>query len=173
MGADIMYSENKNGVKMFTLALAAVITFSALFVYILIENEVFFHRCYYPNCNNLVGNGISYCREHKESGYGYEKDNDNRSLYNYDDYDDDNSDDSFDGGNDYGYDNSTSEKGGTNSFNYDLWSGWSGSSSYDDGYDDVYDGDDYDDERYDSDPDYADGVDDAIEDLIDEGDYDR
>ena len=46
---------------------------------------------------------------------------------------------------------------------------WSGSKkyyldSYDDGYDDVYMDGDYDDDRYDSDDDYAAGVDDAIDD---------
>ena len=35
--------------------------------------------------------------------------------------------------------------------------------SYDDGYDDVYMDGDYDDDRYDSDDDYAAGVDDAID----------
>lgn len=43
----------------------------------------------------------------------------------------------------------------------------SGSSwkSYDEGYDDVYEGDDYDWDRYWSDSDYADGVDDAMDDM--------
>ncbi len=41
--------------------------------------------------------------------------------------------------------------------------------SYDDGYDDVYMDGDYDDDRYNSDSDYADGVDDAIEDDYEEG----
>lgn len=44
--------------------------------------------------------------------------------------------------------------------------------SYDDGYDDVYMDGDYDDDRYNSDSDYADGVDDAIEDDYEEGDGD-
>ena len=38
-------------------------------------------------------------------------------------------------------------------------------NSYDDGYDDVYDNDDYDWDRYNSDSDYADGVDDAMDEL--------
>ena len=37
--------------------------------------------------------------------------------------------------------------------------------SYDDGYEDVYEDDDYDWDRYRSDDDYADGVDDAMEDM--------
>ena len=38
-------------------------------------------------------------------------------------------------------------------------------SSYDEGYDDVYENDDYDWDRYYSDDDYADGVDDAMDEL--------
>ena len=37
--------------------------------------------------------------------------------------------------------------------------------SYDDGYDAIYDDDDYDEDRCDSDPDYAAGVDDAMDEL--------
>ena len=37
--------------------------------------------------------------------------------------------------------------------------------SYDDGYDAIYDDDDYDEDRYDSAPDYAAGVDDAMDEL--------
>ncbi|MEI3163568.1 MAG: hypothetical protein V8S74_09325 [Lachnospirales bacterium] len=41
-------------------------------------------------------------------------------------------------------------------------------ASYDDGYDDIYMDGDYDDERYSSDKDYANGVDDAIDELGDD-----
>lgn len=44
--------------------------------------------------------------------------------------------------------------------------------SYDDGYEAVYDDDDYDVDRYSEDDDYASGVDDAMEDLADEGEFD-
>ncbi len=44
--------------------------------------------------------------------------------------------------------------------------------SYDEGYDAIYEDDDYDWDRYWSDSDYADGVDDAWEDMEDEGDWD-
>lgn len=37
--------------------------------------------------------------------------------------------------------------------------------NYDDGYNDVYEEDDYDQERYETDDDYASGVDDAMEDV--------
>ncbi len=44
------------------------------------------------------------------------------------------------------------------------------SSSYDDGYNDIYEDDDYDFDRYYDDDDYASGVDDAMDDW-DEGDW--
>lgn len=37
--------------------------------------------------------------------------------------------------------------------------------SYDEGYEAIYEDEDYDDERYQNDPDYADGVDDAMDEL--------
>ena len=47
----------------------------------------------------------------------------------------------------------------------DYCRGSSGYNSYDDGYDSIYDDGDYDDYRYDRDSDYADGVDDAMDEL--------
>lgn len=44
--------------------------------------------------------------------------------------------------------------------------------SYDTGYDDIFEDDDFDMDRYNRDRDYADGVDDAIEDSYDDGDSD-
>ena len=41
-------------------------------------------------------------------------------------------------------------------------------NSYDDGYDSIYDDGDYDDYRYDRDSDYADGVDDAMDEAYEE-----
>ena len=63
------------------------------------------------------------------------------------------------------YSNSSSSYGGSSSY-----SGSSSSSpykSYDEGYEAVYDDDDYDWDRYNSDSDYADGVDDALDELDD------
>lgn len=58
----------------------------------------------------------------------------------------------------------SNEKKDTNSQTYNSYSSSSSSSdSYDDGYDDAYSGD-YDQDRYDSDYRYKDGVDDAMED---------
>lgn len=61
---------------------------------------------------------------------------------------------------------SSSSTGGYSSYS----SGSSSSSpykSYDEGYEAVYDDDDYDWDRYNSDSDYAEGVDDALDELDD------
>ena len=63
------------------------------------------------------------------------------------------------------YSSSSNSYGGSSSY-----SGSSSSSpykSYDEGYEAVYDDDDYDWDRYNSDSDYADGVDDALDELDD------
>ncbi|MBO5247411.1 MAG: hypothetical protein J6B28_09155 [Eubacterium sp.] len=58
---------------------------------------------------------------------------------------------------------STSPVTGSSSNNRKSYSG--SYTSYDDGYEDVYEEDDYDWDRYYSDDDYADGVDDAMDEL--------
>ena len=40
---------------------------------------------------------------------------------------------------------------------------------YDDGYEAIYDDGEYDEDRYDSDPEYAEGVDDAMDELDEDG----
>ena len=74
----------------------------------------------------------------------------------------------------YSYSGSkTGTSGGTYSGSKSKNSGSSKKSSYydgyDDGYDDVYMDGDYDYDRYDRDPDYADGVDDALDEF--DGDW--
>lgn len=51
---------------------------------------------------------------------------------------------------------------------YNSESFYDSDDPYDSGYDDVYWGEDYDIDRYDEDPDYANGVDDAIDDYEEE-----
>lgn len=50
----------------------------------------------------------------------------------------------------------------------DSSSAYSSHNAYDDGYNDIYEDDDYDWDRYQEDDDYASGVDDAMEDVYDE-----
>lgn len=50
-------------------------------------------------------------------------------------------------------------------------SGYNSHKKYDEGYEDVYENDDWDWDRYMEDDDYAEGVDDALEDLEDDWDW--
>ena len=109
-------------------------------------------KCIRSGCNNKSVSGSSYCERHKPSGKtssgSYTKSSGTKS-----------SGSSYSG-------SKTKTSGST----------YSGSSkkssyydSYDDGYDDVYMDGDYDYDRYDRDPDYADGVDDALDEF--DGDW--
>ncbi len=125
-------------------------------------------KCIEYGCNNRQASGSSYCSIHKpydkNSSYGsssysskttsYPSDTSSKSTYN-----------SY-SGNSYTTDsssystvtpNSTTQKSSSSkSYTY---------NSYDDGYDDIYMDGDYDYDRYDSDSDYADGVDDAMDEF--------
>lgn len=69
------------------------------------------------------------------------------------------------------YSSSTKKKSSSSTSGYSSYSSGSSSSSpyksYDEGYEAVYDDDDYDWDRYNSDSDYAEGVDDALDELDD------
>lgn len=110
------------------------------------------NKCILKGCDNKRAPGSSYCYLHKSYGKtssgSYTKSSGTKS-----------SGSSYSG-------SKTKTSGST----------YSGSSkkssyydSYDDGYDDVYMDDDYDYDRYDRDPDYADGVDDALDEF--DGDW--
>ena len=110
------------------------------------------NKCILKGCDNKRAPGSSYCYLHKSYGKtssgSYTKSSGTKS-----------SGSSYSG-------SKTKTSGST----------YSGSSkkssyydSYDDGYDDVYMDGDYDYDRYDSDPDYADGVDDALDEF--DGDW--
>ncbi len=110
------------------------------------------NKCILKGCDNKRAPGSSYCYLHKSYGKtssgSYTKSSGTKS-----------SGSSYSG-------SKTKTSGST----------YSGSSkkssyydSYDDGYDDVYMDGDYDYDRYDRDPDYADGVDDALDEF--DGDW--
>lgn len=110
------------------------------------------NKCILKGCDNKCAPGSSYCYLHKSYGKtssgSYTKSSGIKS-----------SGSSYSG-------SKTKTSGST----------YSGSSkkssyydSYDDGYDDVYMDGDYDYDRYDRDPDYADGVDDALDEF--DGDW--
>lgn len=120
-------------------------------------------KCIKPGCDNKQASGSSYCYLHKpyKRNNGYSNNSDNsyshsatteitKSKYNNT--------------------SSGSTVSATTESSYKHSSSSTGSpyKSYDDGYDAIYDDDDYDWDRYNSDPDYADGVDDAMDEMGDD-----
>lgn len=97
-------------------------------------------KCIKSGCNNDVREGGDYCFLHDNSTYRYKS----RTSYS---------------GSSKSSGSSTKSSGSSSSKK-----NYSSVDSYDDGYNAIYEDDDYDWDRYWSDDDYAAGVDDAMED---------
>ena len=105
--------------------------------------EEYKSKCIRSSCDRYRTDGSLYCYLHKPSSSTKKYDNDSGS----------------------GSSNSSSYKPSSSSSNN---SAYESHKAYDDGYNDVYEDDDYDWDRYQEDDDYASGVDDAIDDCEDE-----
>lgn len=135
------------------IAFLAVI---GIFVFIGMIGQASEPKCIKSGCDNKQASGSSYCYLHKP--YSSKFSSSGTSVYNK-----------------TSGSSSKSSSGGTNSYtgNTGKTSSSYGNSStkkntyesYDDGYDDIYMDGDYDDDRYRTDSDYADGVDDAIDEF--------
>ena len=102
-------------------------------------------KCIKAGCDNKQASGSSYCYLHKSyTGSSSSSSHNNKSTA---------------GSNASSYNSSTkkSSTGTSSSKKSNTY------DSYDDGYDDIYMDGDYDYDRYDRDSDYADGVDDAMD----------
>ena len=124
-------------------------------------------KCVEAGCNNERVEGSIYCKEHKPS----EKDTTEETTKETTTYSYHNSSSSSSYGGSSSYSSSTKKKSSSSTGGYSSYSSGSSSSSpyksYDEGYEAVYDDDDYDWDRYNSDSDYAEGVDDALDELDD------
>ena len=111
-------------------------------------------KCIKAGCKNDQSQNSSYCYLHKPyTGHRSYKSKSSSSRK------------SISGSTSTGSKSNSSGKTSSSTKSYGISKKSSSYSSYDDGYDAVYDDDDYDDDRYWSDPDYADGVDDAMDEL--------
>ena len=154
----IIMSVNNNQKSAGYAILGVIIVFAIIGFFVsLTEKED--PKCAFAGCDNTVSTEGGYCYQHNTPG--------KRRKATY--------------GTSSSHSHSTTSSGSTsNSSGSSSNSGSSSSSykpsssnskySYDSGYDDVYMDGDYDQERYDRDDDYATGVDDAIEDDIEDGD---
>ena len=118
-------------------------------------------KCAFAGCDNTVSTEGGYCYQHNTPGkrrkatYGTSSTTGSGSSSNS------SGSSSNSGSSSSSYKPSSSNSKYNSSHSHD---------SYDSGYDDVYMDGDYDQDRYDRDDDYATGVDDAIEEDIEDGD---
>lgn len=160
---------SSNSLKPFIKFMAIVLggLFLIMFIYELNSEQK--RTCVAPGCKDQPIYGSDYCYQHRVNDENYETETDSQE----------NETTVLEEATTGSYSNSSSSSG-TYSNSSSGKSNSSGSSSkkkysnpyksYDDGYEDVYMDDDYDDDRYNSDLDYADGVDDALDDYND-GDW--
>ena len=140
---DWNYGRKKNGTKFFIVL--AIIGMIFMIGRISDTSEP---KCIEPGCDNKQTSNSSYCYLHKPYT-GISSGN-----YSRDSKSDTSSDPSYNSE----FKNTTSGSSGS-SKQYNSY------DSYDDGHDDIEMDGDYDYDRYDSDSDYADGVDDAMDEL--------
>lgn len=120
-------------------------------------------KCIKSGCDNKQATNSSYCYLHKP--YSGSSSSHSNSSY---------SNKSSSSSSSSSYNNKSTAGSNTSSYNSSTKKRSTGTSSskksntydsYDDGYDDIYMDGDYDYDRYDRDSDYADGVDDAMDEF--------
>ena len=138
---------NEDDWKAFFKAVALV---AGVFIIIALIMDATTPKCIKSGCDNEQAEGSSYCYLHKlySSSGSYKPSTKNYSSSS-------------------GSSKSSGSTGSKKSTSTSSSKNYSSNpyKSYDEGYDDVYDNDDYDWDRYYSDDDYADGVDDAMDEL--------
>lgn len=112
--------------------------------------------CVKYGCDRAVSEGNRYCYLHKSSRSSWSSSGGSTSKYSSGSSSKSSSSSSTSGSTKNSSASSSSQKSSSSG------SSW---KSYDEGYDAIYEDDDYDWDRYWSDSDYADGVDDAMEDV--------
>ena len=118
-------------------------------------------KCAFAGCDNTVSTEGGYCYQHNTPGKRRKATYGTSSSHSH----------STTSSGSTSNSSGSSSNSGSSSSSYKPSSSSSSHShdSYDSGYDDVYMDGDYDQDRYDRDDDYATGVDDAIEEDIEDG----
>ena len=163
---EVIIMNGNNNQKSAGYAILGVIIVFAIIGFFVSLTEKEDPKCAFAGCDNTVSTEGGYCYQHNTPGkrrkaaYGTSSSHSHSTTSS----------------------GSTSNSSGSSSNSSSSSSSYKPSSSnskynsshshdsYDSGYDDVYMDGDYDQDRYDRDDDYATGVDDAIEEDIEDGD---
>ena len=118
-------------------------------------------KCIKAGCDNKQASGSSYCYLHKP----YTGSSTSHSSSSYSNKSSGSTSKSSTSSNYSNKSNSTNKSSYSSGIKKNTTTSRSTYDSYDDGYDDIYMDGDYDYDRYDRDSDYADGVEDAMDEL--------
>ena len=156
-----MYNCNKNGNSSFGAKIIIFLVVIAIFYLIGAVSEANEPKCMKSGCDNKQATNSSYCYIHKPYTSSYSYSNGSSSYSNKTTESSSETKDSYSSENKSYTSSDSSYSDGTKNHTSSVTSG--NYNSYDDGYDVIYMDGDYDYDRYDSDSDYADGVDDAMD----------
>lgn len=161
----IIMSVNNNQKSAGYAILGVIIVFAIIGFFVsLTEKED--PKCAFAGCDNTVSTEGGYCYQHNTPGKRRKATYGTSSSHSHSTTSSGSTSNSSGSSSNSGSSSSSYKPSSSNS----KYNSSHSHDSYDSGYDDVYMDGDYDQERYDRDDDYATGVDDAIEDDIEDGD---
>lgn len=160
----IIMSGNNNQKSVGYAILGVIIVFAIIGFFVsLTEKED--PKCAFAGCDNTVSTEGGYCYQHNTPGKRRKATYGTSSSHSHSTTSSGSTSNSSGSSSNSGSSSSSYKPSSSNS----KYNSSHSHDSYDSGYDDVYMDGDYDQDRYDRDDDYATGVDDAIEEDIEDG----
>lgn len=163
---EVIIMSGNNNQKSAGYAILGVIIVFAIIGFFVSLTEKEDPKCAFAGCDNTVSTEGGYCYQHNTPGKRRKATYGTSSSHSHSTTSSGFTSNSSGGSSNSGSSSSSYKPSSSNS----KYNSSHSHDSYDSGYDDVYMDGDYDQDRYDRDDDYATGVDDAIEDDIEDGD---
>lgn len=163
---EVIIMSGNNNQKSAGYAILGVIIVFAIIGFFVSLTEKEDPKCAFAGCDNTVSTEGGYCYQHNTPGKRRKAAYGTSSSHSHSTTSSGSTSNSSGSSSNSGSSSSSYKPSSSNS----KYNSSHSHDSYDSGYDDVYMDGDYDQDRYDRDDDYATGVDDAIEEDIEDGD---
>lgn len=162
---EVIIMSGNNNQKSIGYAILGVIIVFAIIGFFVSLTEKEDPKCAFAGCDNTVSTEGGYCYQHNTPGKRRKATYGTSSSHSHSTTSSGSTSNSSGSSSNSGSSSSSYKPSSSNS----KYNSSHSHDSYDSGYDDVYMDGDYDQDRYDRDVDYATGVDDAIEEDIEDG----
>ena len=162
---EVIIMSGNNNQKSAGYAILGVIIVFAIIGFFVSLTEKEDPKCAFAGCDNTVSTEGGYCYQHNTPGKRRKATYGTSSSHSHSTTSSGSTSNSSGSSSNSGSSSSSYKPSSSNS----KYNSSHSHDSYDSGYDDVYMDGDYDQDRYDRDDDYATGVDDAIEEDIEDG----